>query len=99
MVDSFLGNRRESKRIVRYEDLMQKPVETLAGLCQWLELDVPVQTLERITTSAFRWGGWWHKTSSSAAASIGRWTRELDAQQGRFADQRFKRYLQAFGYA
>jgi hypothetical protein len=84
--------------LVRYEQLMEDPRATLGtlfaalGLAQiWLETPVTEQpdAAERMS---------FHRTTDSAADSIGRWQRDLDPGLAALANERLGGALRAFGY-
>jgi sulfotransferase family protein len=94
-------SRRELGHLVRYEDLVQRPDETLASLLGYLELDSTPQAVAELQagapgeTTAFQR----HATSSSLEESIGRWQRERDERFRRLCHEAFAEALEEFGYA
>ncbi|MDJ0555858.1 MAG: glycosyltransferase family 92 protein [Microcoleaceae cyanobacterium MO_207.B10] len=86
--------------LLRYEDLIQFPVETLSATFEYLELDnsseVITKILEKVsqdTTQLER-----HKTSSNPEASIGRWQQELSPELKAVCNHVFAEVLSEFGY-
>ena len=79
---------------VRYEDLIEKPDNTMAAISRLLGLPQPIPIRSDAEQAVFER----HATSQDPAASIGRWKTEmLGEEQARFA-QEFRPYLEAFGY-
>ncbi len=80
--------------VVRYEDLVQRPAETMEqisgyiGLAQSISVDPVVE--EKIFAG--------HGTSRDPTASIGRWRQELNAEDRAAFAQSFKPFLETFGY-
>jgi hypothetical protein len=91
-----------SKRghLVRYEDLVTYPRETMTGLLRYLDLDHSPETLDGLLhraseeTSELKQ----HKTSSSATSSIGRWKRDLTPPLQALCWKTVGDVLQKFGY-
>ncbi len=92
--------RSASAYLLRYEDLILRPVETLSGVLEHLELNAGRSTvlgmLER--ASAESWELEQHQTSSTPRSSIGRWRRELDASLQTLCQDAFADLLKGFGY-
>ena len=92
--------RSDRAHLVRYEDLMLSPDETLAGVLEYLEIDSspaavaamrahaeePVVAMER------------HRTTPDPAASIGRWRRDLDEELQEACERTLFEELRLFGY-
>jgi hypothetical protein len=93
-------SRRELGHLVRYEDLVRSPNETLASLLDYLELDSSPQAvaglLAKGSEEAPALQG--HKTSSSLDESIGRWQRERDEAFRKTCQEAFAEALEEFGY-
>jgi hypothetical protein len=93
-------SRRDSGLLLRYEDLVRRPEETLRSLLKYLDLDSSAPAAARLLakasedTPALRL----HKTSSSLDASIGRWQRERDEPFRQACQQAFAEALEEFGY-
>lgn len=93
--------RRERAHLVRYEDLVLRPQETVAGVLEYLDLEVHHATVEKLVstgpeeTSRFQE----HRTSSSAEASIGRYQRDLNGTLKQACEDAFSETLTAFGYS
>jgi hypothetical protein len=69
--------RRDRAQVVRYEDLVLDPEATLSGVLDYLGLEAGDDLIEEIIARASRESGQAHRTTPSAAASIGRWRRDL----------------------
>jgi len=93
-------SRSDRAHLVRYEDLVTSPVETLQPLLAYLGFDAAPATIEGMIrraskdTSQLRQ----HQTSESPAASIGRWRRDLDPALRAMASDAFDDLLVEFGY-
>jgi hypothetical protein len=95
--------RERSRRahLVRYEDLIERPLETLESLVAYLELDsasnsieAMVRALSEESAASDR-----HRTTDAVEASIGRWRRDLDAEQQREFGTALREGLETFGYS
>ena len=93
-------NRAGSAHLIRYEDLIQSPLPTLAAVAEYLGIDQSPPTLSAMlerasqdTPELER-----HRTSESAIASVGRWRRDLDPALRPIAAESFNEALSAFGY-
>jgi Sulfotransferase family len=103
--------RRDHAHLLRYEDLVLQPRETLTALLGYLELDASPATIDRMLeigaqavpdlpgTSFDGSMVSQHQTSGDLAASIGRWRRERDPSFGPLCDDIFGDALAEFGYA
>jgi hypothetical protein len=97
--------------LVRYEDLVYMPEQTLAGLLEYLELDASRATIEQMLQAGAdpapaligssydpaRVGE--HRTTRDLRESIGRWRREGDEALRDVCDDVFADVLEDFGYA
>jgi hypothetical protein len=93
--------RREDRtHLVRYEDLMMRPQETLAGVADYLRLGDDDETVNRMIESAGRRlpGMDEHRTSADAASSIGRWRRDLEPRLAEACERAVGPALEAWGY-
>lgn len=92
--------RRESSLLIRYEDLVTKPTETLTRLLEHSTMDSTNATVASLMeqanqdTADFRA----HRTSENPTASIGRWKLELDQATLKVCDEAFGGVLEGFGY-
>jgi hypothetical protein len=80
--------------VVRYEDLVQNPAETMSRIATYLELDHPIELNMAGERQIFSG----HGTSSDPAASIGRWRQELSKEEQTSLSLALRPYLEAFGY-
>ena len=92
--------RSDRALLVRYEDVMLAPDETLRGVLEYLEIDSspeavaamrahaedPVVAMER------------HRTTPDPAASIGRWRRDLSEELQEACERTLRDELRLFGY-
>jgi GT2 family glycosyltransferase len=100
MLESW-QDRSETAHLVRYEDLILDAEPTLTGMFEYLDLDSDPATIRRLieeAESVNREGQADHKTSSSVAASVGRWSRELSPELIEVCEESFGDILSAFGY-
>jgi hypothetical protein len=80
--------------VVRYEDLIEKPAETMARISAYLGLD---QTIELNPDSERQiFSG--HGTSADPASSIGRWKQDLTSEEQATVSRSLRPFLEAFGY-
>lgn len=74
-------SRRASAHLLRYEDLVASPVESLRGILEYLGLDASLSTIkgiiQRTSEETPELRG--HRTTPDAETSVGRWRRDLDA--------------------
>ena len=86
--------------LVRYEDLIMRPVPTVESLLSYLGLDAEPGIVEKLvkafTTVPPQLKS--HVTSSDPRASIGRWQRELDPALQKLCTESFREALEGFGY-
>jgi GT2 family glycosyltransferase len=100
MLESW-QEREETAHLLRYEDLVLDAEATLAGVFEYLELDGNPATVRRVIEEAEHLnldGQADHKTSSSVAASVGRWRHELSPKLIEACEESFGDILAAFGY-
>jgi hypothetical protein len=104
--------RRDRAHLLRYEDLVRRPDEALAGLLEYLEVDRSEAAVQRIlevrgdnssllpgTSITPRTFVDEHRTAESLDASIGRWKHDGDASMRRLSNEVFGDILDDFGYA
>jgi hypothetical protein len=85
--------------LIRYEELITKPVPTLEPLLEFLGLD-PAGAAAMVEAAAVSTGGMdHHMTADSAAASIGRWRRDLEPELAERCDAVLSPVVADFGYA
>jgi hypothetical protein len=91
--------RRDVAHLVRYEDLITTPVDTVAGLLEYLGLDRSTAAIERLAQEGHGTDvDPAHLTSPSATASIGRWRNESDPDLRKAMEESFTDLLPQFGY-
>jgi hypothetical protein len=93
--------RKDRAHLVRYEDLVYKPVDTARGILEYLELDASDEQVMRLLAagSADSEELRQHRTSERAEESIGRWRREGDERFREFCNDVFGDVLGDFGYS
>ena len=84
--------------LVRYEDLVERPVATATRIFSELELDHGFATVQRAVAHAVTSRSDQHVTTVSAAASIGRWRDELPFEAARHLVDELTDELALFGY-
>lgn len=93
-------SRRDRALLVRYEDLVLQPQQTTVNILEYLDLPADLTSAtalregarpaeERMAT---------HRTTDDAAASVGRWRRDLDVSLQRTCDEVLGELLIEFGY-
>jgi hypothetical protein len=99
-LESAWQTRRGRSHLLRYEDLVQRPVETLRDLLRYLDLEHDETTIAGMiersaeTTPELQV----HQTSGQASRSIGRWRTDLDPILQAAAQEELRDALDAFGY-
>jgi hypothetical protein len=87
--------------LLRYEDLVLCPEETLTSTMNYLELDSDPATIRRMLQTSMEKATdlqHQHKTSTSLKMSIGRWRRDLDPSLQAVCQDVFGDALNEFGY-
>jgi Sulfotransferase family len=85
--------------LLRYEDLIRDPVETLEPLLEFVGLD-PAGAPAMVERASVSTGGMdHHMTAPSAGASIGRWAKDLDPALAERCDAILSPVVADFGYA
>jgi hypothetical protein len=93
--------RADRSHLVRYEDSVRNPAETLTALLDYLEVDSSPAIIEEMLKAADEGTPQHfpqHQTSGSPEASIGRWRRDLDASLQGACEEAFAPVLAGFGY-
>ncbi len=92
--------RQDRAHLIRYEDLITQPVETLRGVFEYLELDASERTIAGILerASAENPEMSQHLTSSDVSTSLGRWRSSLSPSLQAAANAAFGDVLHQFGY-
>jgi hypothetical protein len=93
--------RQDRAHLIRYEDLIQGPVDTLRGVLAYLELDHDEATIQGMIERAAQENPEMkrHLTSSEVSTSIGRWRESLDPALHPVVNEVFGDVLEQFGYA
>ena len=103
-VDNLLHewrSRADRAHLVRYEDLITDERGTLERVLDYLGVDSDEATVQGMlqTASEDRLNGQEaHRTSATAAESIGRWARDLDSSFQAACDSAFEEVHSVFGY-
>ena len=99
MVASF-ARRRDRAHLVRYEELIRSPRETVAALASYLGVDDSTAALDRMVDSMSQSDAMsdQYRTAGTAEASIGRWQTDLDPAVAEACEEVFAPALEAFGY-
>ena len=102
--EGLLRRRRrqgDAAHLVRYEDLILRPAETLTGLLEYLELDAGTSLVEGMLEEATRPGELLdaHRTVSDPAQTIGRWRRDLPPALAEECNEVLAPVLAEFGYS
>jgi hypothetical protein len=93
-----LRERGEGAHLVRYEDLIREPAETLAGTMRYLGIEADeaavAATLERAEAESLDE----HRTTEKASASIDRWKHDLSPELAAVCAEVLDPVLTEFGY-
>jgi hypothetical protein len=102
--------RRERGHLLRYEDLVLQPAETLTAMLEYLEVDSSPATVQEVLARGAEPvlqlpGASYepsevqvHRTVADPKATIGRWRREGDDSVQTLANEVFGDVLEEFGY-
>ncbi len=92
--------RKDTALLIRYEDLILQPEETLAGLLDYLGSDVSRERVERLISKAMQDTPELqaHRTTRDPSSSIGRWKYDMDAETRDLFTAVFGDMLSDFGY-
>ncbi|NEP41891.1 MULTISPECIES: sulfotransferase domain-containing protein [Okeania] len=92
--------RKEQTHLVRYEDLILTPEQTLSSIFEYLNLDNSSSTISKILEVASKDTPQLkrHRTSANPQESIGRWRQDLDSSLQTFCTEVCQEALQEFGY-
>jgi hypothetical protein len=92
--------RKDSAHLVRYEDLLTEPEQTLKGIFEFVGIaaspDAVRETLERARSEAPNMDH--HRTARDPASTIGRWREDLSADLIAGCAESLDPVLEAFGY-
>jgi len=81
--------------LMRYEDLIMEPTETLGKVWEFLQLERGANVQQSGESAVFRQ----HGTSGSPEKSVGRWKHELTSQEVDVCSQKLEPLMTLFGYA
>lgn len=100
LVSESWSKRRDRAHLIRYEELIQRPEETLRGLLAYLDLDHDDATINGMIERAAQESPEMqqHRTSSGVSSSIGRWKQSLDPGLQETCREVFGDVLEKFGY-
>jgi hypothetical protein len=102
--------RGDRAHLVRYEDLVLSPAETVSGMLEYLELDASPGTVQDVLAKGSEQilrlpGSGYeesevqaHRTLADPRSTIGRWRSESDESHRRLAQEVFGDALREFGY-
>ncbi len=92
--------RSDKAHLLRYEDLVLRPVKTLYALLEYLDLDPTPSAVEGMIRRASKDIPLikQHMTSTDPKRSIGRWRHDLDASLQALCQEAFDDALKEFGY-
>ena len=93
--------RSDRAHLLRYEDSVLAPAETLTSLLDYLGLDSSPAIVQKMLNAADEGTPAHfpqHQTSGSPEASIGRWRRDLNESLQAACEQAFSRVLSGFDY-
>lgn len=93
--------RRDSAYLLRYEDLVTRPEETLMKLLTYVGLDARPSTVNLTLDAALHdrlERQRQHMTTSDVRASIGRWRRDMNGEMLVACAESFGEVLRGFGY-
>lgn len=92
--------RADHAHLLRYEDLVRDPVETVRRALEYLDLEATPSLVRRMVDVAGQDTATWsrHRTSPDALASIGRWRRDLPPATQELCQELFADALREFGY-
>lgn len=93
-------SRRDRACLVRYEDLVLRPMETLKRVLEYLGLsssDTQINEMIQgaLGTPELRE----HRTTANPQESVERWRRDLDSPSQQFCEEAFGNVLRDFGYS
>jgi hypothetical protein len=96
----YAQRRSARAHLLRYEDLIMQPETALTDVLEYIGADAAPQTvalmLERLAAETEHRRD--HATTDSTKDSVGRWRRELDADEQALAEELLRPQLDAFGY-
>jgi Sulfotransferase family len=92
--------RSDWAHLVKYEDLVLRPHETLRSVLRYLDLDATEDELERMLAAGTENSEWQaiHRTTATATDSVGRWRTDLSPELIETCESEFGEALETFGY-
>jgi hypothetical protein len=93
------SRRRDTALLVKYEDLVRKPRQTMSRILEYLELPCSESVLDQVfdrTANAVMLDQ--HRTSRDPVASIGRWRTDLEPETRELCQAHFHDLLATFNY-
>ncbi|MCH7662779.1 MAG: sulfotransferase [Chloroflexi bacterium] len=90
----------ESCRVIRYEDLVQSPKDTLTQLCEFLDIDF-LPELANPTRAGVAWAGnsmFEQEFEAISTAPVGRWREQVSSSDAAVIASMTKPQLRTFGY-
>lgn len=98
LLHAHMSEEGRETHLLRYEDLIREPVETLEPLLEFVGLD-PAGAPAMVERASVSTGGMeHHMTAPSADASIGRWAKDLDPELAERCDAILSPLVADFGY-
>ena len=95
-------NSRDRALLLRYEDLIERPEQTLEAIFEHLRIDASARTTSYVLDTARRLTPDFqqrHRTTPDEGASIGRWRRDLDDSLRVACEESLGDALGRLGYA
>jgi Sulfotransferase family len=93
-------HQEHSAHLLRYEDLVLQPAETLKTLTEYLDVDSSPETIEHVLRHASRDQplNKDHQTAPDVRSSVGRWRTDLSTELIEICDETLTPLLAEFGY-
>ena len=91
-------SRKERAHLLRYEDLVLRPTETVEALLEHLSLDAGASTVEAMLASIATPETEGHRTVADPRQTIGRWRKDLTPELQAVCSEALGPSLQALGY-
>jgi hypothetical protein len=100
LLSEYVERRRGAAHVLRYEDLILRPEQTLTDVLDFVGLESSSEIVARMCRQlgAYQDERRGHATTPSPDESVGRWRRELGADEQVIAEEVLRPYLNAFGY-
>jgi hypothetical protein len=102
--------RKDRAHLIRYEDLVAEPADTVARMLEYLGVDSSQERVDDLlrhgAEEVLSLPGYsyepaeiaTHRTRADLSATVGRWRDEDDAERTRLTGEAFGAALAAFGY-